>query len=93
MTVCQNLLENKLIAGLTGKIPNFDPASIANQGATSIRKLVPADKLPLVLDVYNDSLRSVWSVTLALSCLILVGSLGFEWKNVKKTKTRESTQP
>ena len=92
MTVCQNLLENKLIAGLTGKIPNFDPASIANQGATSLRKLVPADKLPLVLDVYNDALQSVWYVALALACLILVGSLGFEWKSVKEDKTEESAQ-
>lgn len=95
MTVCQNLLENKLIAGLAGKIPDFDPASIANQGATSIRKLVPPDKLPLVLDVYNDALQSVWYVALALACLVFVGSLGFEWKSVKKNKkdkTQESPQ-
>ena len=90
VAVCQNLLENKLIAGLAGKIPDFDPASIANQGATSLRKLVPTDDLPLVLDVYNDSLRSVWYVALGLSCLVLVASLGFEWKSVKKTKAQQS---
>ncbi|MCJ1379800.1 hypothetical protein MMC17_002903 [Xylographa soralifera] len=92
VTVCQNLLENELIMGLTGKIPNFDPASIANQGATSLRQLVPADKLPLVLDVYNDSLRSVWYVALALSCLVFIGSLGLEWKSVKKNKKQETAQ-
>ncbi|MCJ1435674.1 hypothetical protein MMC27_005049 [Xylographa pallens] len=92
VTVCQNLLENELIMGLTGKIPNFDPASIANQGATSLRQLVPADKLPLVLDVYSDALRTVWYVALALSCLVFVGSLGLEWKSVKKNKIQGSAQ-
>ena len=92
MTVCQNLLENELSMGLTGKIRNFDPASIASQGATSLRQLVPADELPLVLEVYNDSLRSVWYVALALSCLVFVGSLGFQWKSVKKNKIQGSSQ-
>ena len=90
MTVCQNLLENKLIKGLMGKVPDFDPASIVRLGATEFRSIVPTDKLPLVLDAYNDALQSVWYVALALACLIFVGSLGLEWKSVKKPK--EKTQ-
>lgn len=92
MTVCQNLLQNKLIAGLTGRIPNFDPASVANQGATSLREAVGADELPFVLEVYNGSLRSVWYLALGLCCLILIGSLGLEWKSVKKDKTNKAVQ-
>lgn len=85
VAVCQNLLANKLIVGLAGHIPNFDPGRIANQGATSLRDQVPANKLPLVLEVYNDALQSVWYVGLALTCLILTGSPGLEWKSVKRS--------
>lgn len=94
VTVCQNLLINKLTAGLVGEIPNFDAASITDQGVTSLRQLVPADYLPLLLNVYNDALRSVWYVGIALSCVALVGVLGLEWKSVKKeeSQTEESVQ-
>jgi hypothetical protein len=86
ITICQTVLENNLATGLVGKIPNFDPSSIARQGATSIRMLVPPDKLPLVLQVYNDSLRPVWYIAIGLSALIFISSFGFEWKSVKKAK-------
>ena len=90
VAVCQNLLQNKLITGLTGKVTDFDPARIAKLGATSLRELVPTEQLPLVLDVYNDALRSVWYVALGLSCLIFLGSFGLEWKSVKKDKAQKS---
>ena len=92
VTVCQNLLQTKLVAGLSEQIPNFDPASIANSGATSIRGLVTADKLPLVLNVYNDALRPIWYLGVSLSILVLIGSLGMEWKSVKKDKTEGSAE-
>ena len=92
VTVCQSLLQNKLVQGLTERLPNFDPAAVSSQGATDLRNLVSADQLPLVLDVYNDSLRSIWYVGLGLSCLILLGSLGFELKSVKKQKRTEGTE-
>ena len=92
VTVCQNLLENKLITGLTGKIADFGPTGLSGQGATTLRKIVSAEELPLVLDVYNESLRSIWYVGLGLSCLILVGSLGFEWKSVKENDKQKSIE-
>lgn len=92
VTVCQNLLQNKLVEGLLDKIPNFDPAAVSGQGATDFRNLVSADELPLVLDVYNGSLKSIWYVGLGLSCLILLGSLGFEFRSVKKQKTTKITE-
>jgi hypothetical protein len=84
--VCQTLLENKLVSGLTGQIPGLDPSSIASQGATLIRDLVPPDRLPAVLEIYNDSLRPIWYVGVAMSALAFVGSFGLEWKSVKGPK-------
>ncbi|KAL8723575.1 MAG: hypothetical protein Q9181_007257, partial [Wetmoreana brouardii] len=86
VTVSQTLLQNKLISGLTGKVTDFDPVSISGQGATSLRTLASAEELPFVLDVYNKSLQSIWYVTLGLSCLVFIGSFGFEWRSVKKNK-------
>ena len=83
VTVCQSLLQNKLINGLSGRIPNFDPASITEQGATSIRTLVAPEYLPLVLQVYNDAMKSIWYVGVGMGGLTLLASLGFEWKSVK----------
>ena len=86
ITVCQTLLENKLVAGLMDKISGFDPSAIAGGGATSIRSIVPPAQVPLVLDIYNNSLRSIWYLALGLASLIFLASLGFEWKSVKKAK-------
>lgn len=86
VTVSQTLLENKLVDGLSGIIPDLDPSTLADGGATSLRSMVSEDKLPAVLDVYNESIRSIWYLGLALSCLIFVASLGMPWMSVKKDK-------
>ena len=90
MTVCQSLLVNKLALGLAGKVKGFDPSTIANQGATSLRDVVAADELPLVLDVYNNALRDIRYVALALAVVVFISSFGFEWKSVKKGKDKSA---
>ena len=49
-------------------------------------------KLDFVLQVYNDSMRSIWYLGLALACLVFVTSFGFEWKSVKKEAEKERLQ-
>ncbi|KAL9109898.1 MAG: hypothetical protein Q9227_005421 [Pyrenula ochraceoflavens] len=94
VAVSQILLENKLIQGLKGVIPNLDSSTLADGGATTLRNMVSKDKLPIVLDVYNDSIRSIWDVALGLACLIFLASLGMEWKSVKEKKNKaESEEP
>ena len=89
VTVAQTLLQNRLQQGLKGLIPNFDPSEVTNAGAASLRSRVSPAKLPAVLKVYNDSMRSIWYLGLGLACLVFVGSLGMEWKSVKKEKKKE----
>ncbi|KAK9780391.1 putative Major facilitator superfamily (MFS) profile domain-containing protein [Seiridium cardinale] len=86
ITTSQTLLEGELVRGLGGIIPNLDASTLANGGASSLRSMVPADMLPVVLDVYNNSIRSIWYLALALACLSFVASLGMEWKSVKAKK-------
>lgn len=86
VTVSQTLLENRLIEGLKEVIPSLSSSTLADGGATSLRSMVSEDKLPIVLDTYNDSIRSIWYLALSLSCLIFLASFGMEWKSVKKEK-------
>ena len=93
VTVSQTLLQNQLVQGLKPIIPNLDPSTLADGGATTLRSMVSKDKLPAVLDVYNDAIRSIWYLTLGLACLIFLASLGMEWKSVKKGKKETDEAP
>lgn len=89
VTVSQTLLANKLVANLAGRIPGINASAIANSGATSVRDLVPADQLPIVLEAYNEAMKSIWYLALGLSCLAFVSSWGLEWKSVKKAEKKD----
>jgi hypothetical protein len=83
ITVAQTLLENGLVSGLKNILPNLDPSTISGGGASAVRELVTPYQLPVVLAVYNDSLRSIWYLGLGLACLVFLASWGFEWRSVK----------
>jgi MFS family permease len=83
ITVAQTLLEHGLVSGLKNILPNLDPSAILGGGASAVRELVSSDQLPIVLAVYNDSLRSIWYLGLGLACLVFLAAWGFEWKSVK----------
>jgi hypothetical protein len=86
VTIDQALIQSRLIKSLRPVFPDVDLSSLAQGDAISIRKLASSDQIPAVLSAYNDSLRSVWYLSLGLSCLVLLGSSGMEWKNVKAEK-------
>lgn len=90
ITVSQTLLESGLIAGLKDVLPNLDSKTISGGGASAIRDMVSPDQLPVVLRVYNNSIRSVWYLALGLACLVFVASWGFEWRSVKTKKESEN---
>ena len=92
VAVCQTILTNTLSSGLSRELPGFDVAAIATTGATKIRDLVPQDKLPIVLDVYNGALVKVFYVALALAGLAFVPSLFVEWKTVKTKKVEKEAE-
>lgn len=82
------LLDYKLLLGLNGRV-SINPEAILNGGATSLRQQVSEDQVAFVLQVYNDSMKSIWYLGLALSCLVFVTAFGFEWKNVKKETEKQ----
>jgi hypothetical protein len=81
--VGQSLFTNYLASTLP-LISGIDPVAILAAGATDLAKFVSADKLSEVVVIYNDALVRALTVALAVSCSMLLPSLGMEWRSVKK---------
>jgi hypothetical protein len=87
VTIAQTLLQTGLVAKLKSVLPDLDLSTLAEGSVASISRLVTEEQLPVVLSAYNESLRSVWYLTLGLAFLIMFGGFGMEWKNVKTQET------
>ncbi|PTD09114.1 Efflux pump roqT [Fusarium culmorum] len=92
ITVAQTLLQGQLDSKIPQYFPNIDIEQLSNSGAASIRNLVSEDKMSIVLDAYNDSMRSIWYLALAMGAACLVVSFGFEWKTVKMNMKKEEVK-
>ncbi|KAF0634691.1 hypothetical protein FPSE5266_07483 [Fusarium pseudograminearum] len=92
ITVAQTLLQGQLDSKISQYFPNIDIEQLSNSGAASIRNLVSEDKMGIVLDAYNDSMRSIWYLALAMGAASLVVSFGFEWKTVKMNMKKEEVK-
>lgn len=90
-SVCQNVLNNKLVEGLT-HLSSSSPEAIVRTGATELRSVVSAQDLPLVLQAYNKALITAFYVGLGLSCASIIGALAIEWKSIKKDKPKSKSK-
>lgn len=85
VSVGQNVLSNQLARHLEG-LQGFNPGMLTNAGATTFINQLSGAKRDRAVAAYNDSLRTVFQVGLIIVCLTLLGSLGLEWKSVKKAQ-------
>ncbi|CAI7596834.1 unnamed protein product [Penicillium discolor] len=83
VSVGENVFGQKLLAGLTPVIDDFDPETIVNTGATDLRSIVPAKDLHAVLVEYNAALHWVFIVGTIMAALSALGAFALEWKSVK----------
>ncbi|EGD94048.1 major facilitator superfamily transporter [Trichophyton tonsurans CBS 112818] len=83
VAISQSLFSNALASNLA-KVPGLDVQAVLASGAKDLSKVVPLDKLPLVLPLYNDSLRRSFIVSLAVSCLMILPTIGMEYRTIKK---------
>jgi MFS family permease len=91
ISVGQNVFDSKLVGGLIALVHGLSPLEVVNTGATDLRKVVPANQLPEVLEVYNSALRMPFIVATAISSLCILGALPMEWRSMKeKGGPRES---
>ena len=87
VSVGESVLTNKLISYISQNVPGVDAVAAASAGATNIRKVIPAEYLIGVLQVYNDALTQVFKIVLVMACLTTIGSMAIEWKSVKGKPT------
>lgn len=85
LSVANSVFQNQLLrASASHIVPDMDIKELIDGGAAAFRELVPADKLPLMLEVYNKALTAVFTVSIPLGALAAVISCFIEWKSVKK---------
>jgi hypothetical protein len=84
ISVGQNVLTSHLVSGILGLVGGLDPAVVVSTGATDLRDLVPAEQLPVVLEMYNGALRWAFLISRGLVAVTILWALGLEWKSVKR---------
>ncbi|KAH7032778.1 major facilitator superfamily domain-containing protein [Microdochium trichocladiopsis] len=88
ISVGQNVLTNELLKRLEG-VMGVTPELIENTGATSLSSALPEGVRGVVLDAYNLSLRQVFIVGAACTCLTIFAALAMEWRSVKEKKNKQ----
>nr|QKG86294.1 MFS general substrate transporter [Aspergillus sp. FM242] len=83
--ISQALFTNYIRAHLAA-IPGLDAEKVLATGAAELSKVIPADRLPQVVEIYNEGLRRAFIVVLAVSCLTILPALGMEWRSVKQKR-------
>lgn len=93
IAVAQNVFTSRLVEYVLAlNIPGLDPQSIIRTGATGLRTAFDDSRLPGILQAYNRAVVKTLQVGLVLSCLCLLGSVGIEWKNIRKKPAARSAQ-
>lgn len=84
LSVAQNVFLARITRNLQDEVPGLDPEIVLNSGALGLVKAVPATDRDRVLVAYNGALVQVFYIALGLTCVVVVSSLGIEWRSVKQ---------
>ncbi|KAI5460473.1 putative MFS aflatoxin efflux pump [Mariannaea sp. PMI_226] len=84
----ENVLDAQLLKRLSG-LPGFDRSLVTSGGATALIQLLPANLKPTVLRAYNEAMRDVFRLGLALTSLIIVGAILLENKNTRQAPNQD----
>ncbi len=79
VSAASTTFNNNLYSNLRKMVPSLDPQVVIDAGATDLRSKVPAAVLGDVIEAYNATIRRVFIISVVLSCLALLGSIGTEW--------------
>ena len=86
ISVGQNVFSNKLVEGIAKSLPNIDPATVLNAGATSLKSAFPPDMHPAIIKAYNHALVECFYPSVAMAVIGVIASFGVEWASVKGKK-------
>lgn len=84
VSAAQNVFTNQLIKNLVAlRLDGINPEIIKSAGATSLRTLVPQDRLREVLVAYNDAIVRTFEISLIMPYLSIIGAVPIECRSVK----------
>lgn len=88
LSVAQNVFLSRLTHNLTTQVPGLNPNDVLGSGALGLIDRIPVEFRDQVLVAYNGALVNVFYIALGLTCLVVVSTLGIEWKSVKQGKEK-----
>ncbi|KAL2882869.1 hypothetical protein SGCOL_001559 [Colletotrichum sp. CLE4] len=84
VSVGNALFQNHLLrASAEDAVPGVDIRAVLGAGVTAFRTVVPVEALPMMVSIYNDALRVVFTVAIALAGISVVAACFMQWKPVK----------
>ncbi|KAG6058094.1 hypothetical protein E4U17_000487 [Claviceps sp. LM77 group G4] len=89
VAVSQNVFLNGLANGIAEALPGFNTHKIIEGGLTDFKNLFTPDQLPKAIPVYAHVLGQVFLIATGLCVGTLLGSLGVQWRSVKKEKVSQ----
>jgi MFS family permease len=85
ITIAQVVFSHSLVVRLSYlDIPLLTPDIILHAGATELRRLVPEEYIPEVLDAYNIAIMATFVVATAAACFTSFAAAGMEFINIHK---------
>ncbi|KAK5663736.1 hypothetical protein OQA88_4167 [Cercophora sp. LCS_1] len=89
LSVGNSVFQNQLLkADAQNLVPDVDIKRVIDVGAAAFRSLVPANELPLMLEVYNGALQKVFIVGIPLGALAAFISCFIEFKSVREAEEK-----
>ncbi len=93
LAVAQSVFQGTLLNELQSAVPDVDAGMVIANGASGLKSLITDRYSPLaavgVLESYNKALRECFLLCVVLSCLMVLGTLGMEWKSVRASKPQK----
>ncbi|KAF3067454.1 putative HC-toxin efflux carrier TOXA [Daldinia childiae] len=87
VAVAQSILQSELRSNLQSIVPDLDVSSLLNSGAGDLISTLPPESQGAAIVAYSRSLILTLYISLALSCVSVVGALGIRWGSMKKGRS------
>lgn len=95
LSVAQNVFRGKIQSEIRSRVPGVNPDDVLDIGASDLISAMGAkypQQLESILTAYNYAIKSVFTISLALACMSVIGSAAMEWRSVKKKKQAEAAK-
>lgn len=89
IAAAQSIFTNRLEENLQGLVPGLNATTIESMGLGDLKGELGSGSvgdLRSVLTGLDRSLMQTWYLTVALTCVTMIGSVGMEWRSVKQKK-------